>query len=209
MELLQNPNVVYLLLVVGLSIAVLALASPGTGILEVLAIFVMGAAVWITINYNLPINWWAIGLIVTGIAFFLLSVFRIKAMPLLAVAVFLIVVGSAFFFQGDTWYLPALNPVLTTVVSILSGLFFWVAGRKSIEASLARPAHDLEGLLGQTGEAKTNIHSDGTVQVNSELWSARSENPVRSGEYVRVVGRDGFTLLVEPLDSDESKETHN
>jgi membrane-bound serine protease (ClpP class) len=209
MEFLQNPNVVYLLLVGGLSIAVLALASPGTGILEIMAIFVMGAAVWITINYNLPINWWAIGLIIAGIAFFLLAVFRTKARPLLAVAVVLIVVGSAFFFHSDIWFMPALNPVLTTIVSILSGLFFWVAGRKSIEASLARPAHDLEGLYGQVGEAKTNIHSDGTVQVNSELWSARSEEPIKSGETVRVIGREGFTLLVEPTGFDKSKETHN
>ncbi len=199
MEFLGNPNVVYLLLAGGLMFAVLALAAPGTGVLELGAIFILGVAGWSIISFNLPINWWAIFLLIAGSALFLLAVFRTRAWPLLASAIVAIVIGSAYLFRGNAWYLPAVNPAIAVAVAVLSGGFFWIVGRKSIQAALARPTHDLGGLIGKVGEAKTQIHDEGTVQVESELWSARSESSVPIGQRVRVIGREGFTLLVEPI----------
>jgi membrane-bound serine protease (ClpP class) len=203
MEFLQNPNVVYVLLAGGLMFAVLALAAPGTGVLELGALFILGVAGWSIAYYNLPINWWAVLLLVTGSILFLLAVFKTKAWPLLAGAIVAIVLGSAFLFSGSPWFIPVVNPALAATVSILSGGFFWVVGRKSIQASLARPTHDLGGLIGKVGEAKTHIREEGTVQVESELWSARSETPVPSGQRVRVIAREGFTLLVEPIQEEQ------
>lgn len=199
MEFLQNPNYVYILLVGGLSFAVLALAAPGTGFLEIGAIFIMGAAGWSIITYNMPVNWWAIAAIVVGAVLFVVAMFRTRGWLLLAAGVILVVGGSVFLFQGERWYTPALNPIVAGAVAITSGGFFWLVGRKAIQAALVRPTHDLGGLIGKTGEAKTDISDNGSVQVDSELWSARSEQPVEMGERVRVVGREGFILLVEPL----------
>jgi len=58
-------------------------------------------------------------------------------------------------------------------------------------------------MVGQVGEAKTRIHSEGSVQVSGELWSARSEKPIPTGSAVRVLAREGFILLVEKVKSDE------
>jgi membrane-bound ClpP family serine protease len=69
--------------------------------------------------------------------------------------------------------------------------------QKSMQAAHARPSHDLSILVGQIGEAKTRIHADGTVQVAGELWSARSEKNIPNGSLVKVVGREGFVLVVE------------
>jgi membrane-bound ClpP family serine protease len=66
-----------------------------------------------------------------------------------------------------------------------------------LQASHALPSHDLSTLIGQIGEAKTRIHSEGSVQVAGELWSARSEKTIPNGCPVKVVGREGFVLLVE------------
>ena len=77
--------------------------------------------------------------------------------------------------------------------------FVWIAIRKSIEAAYARPLHDLEGLVGQVGEARTAVHDDGSVQVGGELWSARSENAIPAGSSIRVVRRDGFIVIVEKV----------
>jgi membrane-bound ClpP family serine protease len=59
-------------------------------------------------------------------------------------------------------------------------------------------------LIGQTGEAKTRVREEGSVQVAGELWSARSDKPVPAGSRVRVVSREGFVLVVA-LD-DQSKK---
>ena len=206
MEILQNPNVVYLLLAGGMMFAVLALAAPGTGVLELGALFILGVAGWSVIYYNLPINWWAVLLLGGGSILFVLAVFKSRAWPVLAAAIVSIVIGSAYLFRGSDWFVPAVNPALAATVALLSGGFFWIVGRKSIQAALVRPTHDLGGLIGKVGDAKTQIHEEGTVQVESELWSARSETPVHVGQHVRVTGRDGFTLLVEPIQSDQPKD---
>jgi membrane-bound serine protease (ClpP class) len=91
------------------------------------------------------------------------------------------------------------NPVVAIVASGLVAGFLWVAVRKSVEAATARPAHDLEGLVGQIGEAKTKVSDEGSVFVAGEMWSAKSEKPIAAGSAVRVVRRDGFVLIVEKM----------
>jgi membrane-bound ClpP family serine protease len=66
-----------------------------------------------------------------------------------------------------------------------------------MQAAFTRPSHDLNALVGQVGEAKTKIGDEGSVQVAGELWTARSEKPIKPGTAVRVVRRDGFVLIVE------------
>ena len=85
------------------------------------------------------------------------------------------------------------------LASILVTSFLWIAVRKSMEAAGIRPAHNLEGLLGQLGEARTDVHEDGSVQVAGELWSARSVNRIPKGSPVRIVRRDGFVVVVEQV----------
>jgi membrane-bound serine protease (ClpP class) len=206
MELLQDPNITYLLLAGGLVLAVLALAAPGTGFLEIGALFILAVAGWGVITYDLPINWWAVALLILGAVMFALAVFRHKPWPLLAAAILSIVLGSVYFFQGEEWYLPAINPLLGVVVSVFSAGFFWIAGRKAAEAALVRPTHDLEGLIGQIGKAATDVHEAGSVQVASELWSASSEKHVSNGQTIRVIGRQGFTLLVEAVEPEKPNE---
>jgi membrane-bound serine protease (ClpP class) len=66
-----------------------------------------------------------------------------------------------------------------------------------MEAAYTRPIHDLEGLVGRIGEARTRVHEDGSVQVAGELWSAKSETAIPAGSLIRVIRREGFNLVVE------------
>jgi membrane-bound serine protease (ClpP class) len=66
-----------------------------------------------------------------------------------------------------------------------------------MEATTARPTHDLSGLIGQVGEARTRINDEGSVFVAGELWSARSDEPIPAGSSIRVLRREGFILVVE------------
>jgi membrane-bound serine protease (ClpP class) len=66
-----------------------------------------------------------------------------------------------------------------------------------MQAAGARPSHDLDGLVGKIGEARTKVDDEGSVQVEGELWSARSENTIPAGSPIRVLRREGFILIVE------------
>jgi membrane-bound serine protease (ClpP class) len=198
MNILMDPNIAYLLLAVGLVCAVLSLLTPGTGVLELVALFALLLA-GVSI-YNLPINLWSLIVLLIGVVLFLVSLRYPKRWYLLAGATLALVIGSAFLFVGDAWWQPAVDPILATTVSVLSAGFFWLAARKTMEAWTARPNHDLGGLVGQIGEAKSTIHEEGSVQVAGELWSARSATPIPNGAMVRIIQREGFILDVEAID---------
>ena len=200
MEILINPNIAYLLIVVGIVMVIMALFSPGTGILELGAFFVLLLAFW-EIS-QLPINLWALGLLVLGVIPFILAVRKSHKLIYLVIALAAFIVGSIYLFKGDYWWQPGVNPILAIITSVLASGFLWIAITKVLESENMRPQHDLSVLIGEIGEAKTDIFAEGSVQVESELWSARSTVFIPSGSNVRVVKRDGFILEVEPVPSE-------
>lgn len=197
MEFLLNPNIAYLLLAIGVIFALLSLISPGSGILEIIALFTLLPAAYAVVT--LGFNTWALVVLLLGAVLFLFSVRRAGEKLFLIISIVALVIGSSFLFRGEQWWQPAVHPVLALVVSILMAGFFWIAVRKFLEAVKARPAHDLAPLIGALGEARTDIHQEGSVQVGSELWSARSLQPVPKGARVRVLAREGFLLTVEEV----------
>ena len=201
MDILVNPNVAYLFLVVGIVLAIMALFSPGTGVLEIGALFLLFLAGW-EIS-QIPINLWALIVLILGVVPFIVAVRKSRNLLFLAIALIAFVIGSAYLFQGTTWWQPGVNPFLAIIVSILASGYLWIATTKVLEAEKLRPQHDLTKLIGEFGEARTDIYNEGSVQVGSELWSARSDVRITSGSKVRVVKRDGFILDVEPVPEDE------
>jgi membrane-bound serine protease (ClpP class) len=197
MDIFLNPNVVYLLLVLGFFLAILALFSPGTGMLEAGALLVLFAAGWGVYNNARPINLWAVIVLAIGIFPFLLAMRKWRNVIYLAIAIVAFELGSVYLFVPEVWWKPAVNPFLAAFTIVSTGLFLWIAGHKAIEAELMRPSHDLGQLVGQVGEAKTAIHTEGSVQVAGEQWSAWSDDPIPAGITVRVVRREGLILKVE------------
>ncbi len=197
MNFLLDPNIAYLFLLAGVLMAMLALATPGTGLLEA------GALISLTLAgygiYNLSFHWWALVLILLSVVPFVYSLQKPKRELYLAFSIIVLIVGSIFLFPSQTGG-PAVNLLVAFIASVLVAGFLWIAVGKSLQAARIRPAHDLDALIGQIGEAKTRIHDDGSVQVGSELWSARSAKPIRAGSSVRVLRREGFTLIVEKID---------
>ncbi len=196
---LLNPNVLYIFLMLGLLLAVLAILTPGTGLLEIGALFSLFFAGWGV--YNSAVNLWAVILMMAGAIPFILVVRLRGGRRYLGLSLAAILTGAAFIFRGPAWWQPAANPLLIIVVSALSAGYLWIAAIKTLEMENVRPSHDLGGLLGAVGEAKTAVHEEGTIQVLGELWSARSSNPIAAGAQVRVAGRDGFILEVDAVEN--------
>ncbi len=197
MDILLNPNIAYLMLVAGFVLAILALFAPGTGLLEIAALFTLLLA-----GYGvsqLPVNLWALVVLGLGVFPFLLALRKSGQLVFLAISILALVVGSSFLFRGEGW-LPAVDPLLALFVSVVTAVSFWWIGRKAIEAEQARPSHDLGQLIGKVGEARTDILLEGSVQLAGELWAARSQTLIPDGSAVRVVGREGLILDVEKVE---------
>lgn len=194
MDFLLNPNVAYLLLVVGLLLTLLAILTPGTGMLEVGAAFCLILAGYAV--YNLSFSLWALILLVLSVIPFLLAIRQKRREIFLVLSIVLLIAGSVFLFQDENSR-PAVNPWLAASTSILVAGFLWFVTQKTLQAIQSKPTHDLDRLIGQSGEAKTQIHEDGSVQVAGELWSARSDAPIPLGAQVRVLERAGFVLKVK------------
>jgi membrane-bound serine protease (ClpP class) len=201
-EILINPNVAYLLLVIGFVMAGMAIVSPGTGVLEIGALFALLLAGWQV--YVLGVNLWALVVMLLGIPPFALAVRKKGNRFYLGLSFLALVIGSWFLFPTVPWWRSAINPWLFIIVSALTIGFLWVVTTKVVEAESVRPSHDLNALVGELGEAKSAIANEGSVQIFGELWTARSEAPISQGSQVRVVGREGFVLIVE-LDSEQDR----
>lgn len=196
MELLLNPNVGYMLLMIGLLMAMLAILSPGTGVLELgalLAILLAGLQM-----FSVPINLWWVLVILVGAGLFGLAVYRRGDRLILAMSLLIMFVGSALMYGIDGWRL-AVNPWLVLVVSLVEGGFIWISVQKILLASAEPPVQDINNLIGRTGETRSDVHQNGTVYVSGDLWSAYSREPIPNNTPIRVIRREGFLLEVEPL----------
>src|SRR5918996_6050202 len=135
MNFLLDPNIAYLILLGGVFLAMLSLASPGTGLFEIGAFFCIALAGYAI--YNLSFNWWALVLLALSIVPFVYAIQKPKRELYLALSILLLVVGSVFMFprrEGQA----VVNPLVAIVASGLVAAFLWLAVRKSLEASHAK-----------------------------------------------------------------------
>ncbi len=97
-EILLNPNLVYLFIIGGFSLAFMAVLTPGTGILEITALFLLLLAGWGI--FNLPINYWALALLIVGVFPPMIALRKTKKKYFLGISVSSLVIGSAFILKG-------------------------------------------------------------------------------------------------------------
>ncbi|MFQ5942742.1 MAG: NfeD family protein [Anaerolineales bacterium] len=189
------PNLLYLALVIGTWLAALALLNPGTGIIEVLALVTLGIAGVGMIFF--PVNLWALALLVIGLVLFGLSVWRFRRGLWLALSIIALTAGSAFLYASPSGG-PAVNLLLALVVTAASVGFFWLMARSVLKAHQVMPDQDPARLIGQVGEARSAIDPVGSAYVGGELWTVKAESTIPPGTRVRVSGREGLLLVVEP-----------
>jgi membrane-bound serine protease (ClpP class) len=201
MDILLNPNIAFILLVLGSVLLLMAIVTPGTHLLEGGALLLLALAGYAV--YHLGFNPWALILLALSLIPFIYAIQKPKRERFLAISLLGVFVGSVYLFPSGGWW-PAVNPVVAVIVSALSAGLLWLVVRKGIQAHHARPLQDLSMLIGKTGYAKSQVRESGSVQVAGELWSARSEKIIPAGSRVHVLSREGFILVVERDDQVKS-----
>ncbi|MHC1782492.1 MAG: NfeD family protein [Anaerolineaceae bacterium] len=208
-NLLFEPNVAYLLLMGSIIMGVLALYTPGTGLIEIGAVFALVLAVYGF--YNMPVNSWAFILLLLGITPFILPLFwkkplrREQDIAIVLVSLAALLVGSYFLVSSRDDH-QRIDLLVIVLASVFTAAVFWLISHKGIEAIRRRPSHDLNRLVGMTGIATTDIFDSGSVYAGGEQWSARSIEKIPAGTQVRIIKREGFTLEVELFTQEKPAE---
>ncbi len=194
---ISNPNIAYILMLIGLAGLYFELSHPGAifpgvigGISLILAFFAL---------QTLPVNYAGILLILLAIVLFIMEM-KIASYGLLSVAgVVCLLLGSLMLFEGDTPDMQLSLQVLLPTVIIVSGFFVGVAALV-FRAQLSKPSTGSYGLVGEIGVVKKALTPEGKVFVHGELWNARSKEPLDEDARVRVVKVVNLILEVESAD---------
>jgi membrane-bound serine protease (ClpP class) len=190
-----DPNIAYVLLIIGFVLSVLALLTPGTGIVEIIGLFSMILAGYGIISN--PTHYWAFIILIPFIPLIFLYRKTTKNYYLI-LSIISLNLGSYLIFKSESGGF-AVSPFLAIVVILINAPILWIVVKKIIEAIDRTPDFDPGQILGKEGEARTNVFKDGTVYVWGEEWSARSEYKIDKGEKVKVINKEGLVLWVEKI----------
>ncbi len=197
---ISNPNIAYLLLMIGLAGLYFELSHPGAvfpgvvgGICLVLAFFAL---------QTLPVNYAGVLLIALAVVFFILEM-KLTSYGMLSVAgTVSLLLGSLMLFESEAPLGGLAWQVLLPTLLVIS-TFFSVVAWVVFRAQLSKPKTGAVGLVGEIGLVKTALDPHGKVFVHGELWNAVSRTPLTAGARVRVVNVAGLTLEVEPVSVDK------
>ena len=192
--IISNPNIAYILMILGFYGLYFELSNPG-------AIFpgVAGAICLILAFYalhTLPINYAGLMLIILAIALFIAEAFITSHGVLGVGGTIAMLMGSVMLIDSPVPSLQISWAVIIPVVA-LSALLFIITVTVAVRVHREKTDTGKEGLIGKQAEARSDLNLKGQVFVHGEYWNAWSNEPVHKGEKVTIVGIDGLTLMVK------------
>lgn len=196
LAVLSNPNIAYILMMIGLVGLYFELSNPGVifpgvigGICLILAFFAFR---------TLPVNYAGVLLILLGVFLFVAEI-KVASYGLLTMGGLVsLALGSIMLFESP---IPALRASLTVIIPtvLFTAAFFFFAVTMALKAQLAKPATGAEGLVGEIGVAQTRLSPEGKVFIHGEFWNAYTDEAIEEREKIRVLKTEGLKLKVEKL----------
>jgi membrane-bound serine protease (ClpP class) len=197
LDIISNPTIAYILLMLGIYGIFFELSSPGAilpgvvgGIFIILAFYAL---------QMLPVNYAGLALILFGIILFIAEI-KVVSHGLLAVGgVISLLLGSVMLFRSPEEYMRVSLSVIIPAV-LVSAAFFIFAVTKAVKARLTKPTTGMEGLVGEIGIMATPTTPEGKISIHGEFWNAISDQPIEKGEKVQVVGVAQLKLKVKKIE---------
>ena len=197
LNVLSDPNISYILFMLGLYGLLFEIFSPGAifpgvigGICIILAFYAM---------HTLPINYAGLALIIFAVILFILEIKIISHGVLTIGGIISLILGSIMLIDvKSAWGVLAISWEIIAMIVIITILFFSVVIGLGIKAQRKKPATGVEGIINEVGEAISNLEPDGLVKVHGEIWSAESlENKIEAGSKIIVNQVSNLKLKVK------------
>ncbi len=198
LQLLTNPNILFLLLTIGVQALFIELSNPGGWVAGfigticlILAIYGMGV---------LPVNWFGILFIIVAFVLFILEIKAVTHGALSAAGALSFIVGTLVLFNSiDAPGFPRVSVPLVITTGVLLAIGIFIVLSFAIRAMRQPVQTGMEALLGKHGYVVTTLNPVGSVQAAGELWGALSadNSEIVEGEWVEVTGHQGNKLIVK------------
>ena len=199
LSVITNPNVAYILMLLGIYGLFFELANPGFVLPGVI-----GAICLLLALYSmqvLPVNYAGLGLIILGIIFMIAEIFAPSFGALGIGGVIAFVVGSVILFDTESSHYQVAVPIIVGV-TIVSSAFFIVAMRLVFAAHKKPVVTGMEEMVGSIGKVVDDFDQSGRVYVHGEYWNASTKSSLKKGDQVRVTAINGLVLCVEPVNEE-------
>ena len=198
LDILTDPNIAYILMMLGMYGLFFEFYNPGSvfpgvvgGICIILAFYSF---------QTLPINYAGLALILFGLILFLLEI-KITSYGALSIGgVISLLLGSMMLIDSPDDMVRISWGVIVPVVVVTMLFFLFIVGF-GIKAQTRRVTTGIEGMIGETGVVMDAIPADGTgkVRVHGEIWNAQSPQPLEKETRVKIIAVDNLTLKVDKL----------
>ena len=206
LSILTNPNVAYILMLLGIYGIIFEFSNPGSlvpgiagAICLLLALFAL---------HLLPVNYAGAALILLGILLMLAEAFAPSFGALGVGGIIAFVLGSILLIDTDAPGFELHMPVIIGV-TIASAFVFIFVFAMAVKAWRRPVVSGREGIIGAEATALGDFEGEGRVRLKGEIWKARTNTPVSRGDRVKVNQLDGLTVSVEPLENHQSEEKHH
>ncbi|MFA5164814.1 MAG: NfeD family protein [Candidatus Omnitrophota bacterium] len=194
---LKDPNIVYLLLVIGFYGILFEIATPGVSVGGVIGVAGLVLA-FVGMN-SLPVNYTGLILMLLSFVFFVLDVKTPTHGILTVCGILALTIGSLILFKADPQFTSLSKALIAAIVISTTALMVFVLPL-IIKAQKRRASSGIESLADATGEAKTDLSPKGVVHVKGEEWYAESlEGTIKAGEKIKIRSVDGLVVKVEKV----------
>ncbi|MGD8955701.1 MAG: nodulation protein NfeD [Chromatiaceae bacterium] len=204
LSVITDPNVAYVLMLIGIYGLIYELANPGAMVPGVI-----GAIALITALFAfqaLPVNYAGLALLALGVAFMVLEAFVPSFGALGIGGAIAFVIGSVILYRDEAGQVGVAIPLIGTFVILSLALFIGVVGY-ALKTRRRPVVSGREEMLLATGVAEEDFEHSGRVRIHSETWNAETLQPVRRGQTVRVRSMEGLRLTVEPVSEAKREES--
>ncbi len=199
LDLLSDPNIAYILFMLGTYGLLFELYNPGSifpGIVGVVSLLLAFYSM-----HTLPVNYAGLALIVFGIILFLLEI-KITSHGMLTIGgITSLTLGSLMLIRTPTGLEVVSLSWKVIVATVLMTTFFFVfLLGLGLRAQRRKPTTGQEGLVGEIGETVEQLNPDGTIRVHGEIWNASSNSgKILKNTQVRIISVKDLRLIVEPI----------
>lgn len=198
MDFLININIAYILVAAAVMLALATILFPRSLPLKIGMVVCLGAAGFELFHFQAN-PWMLVIIALSPLPFYFATRLASMRRQLLVVTVVMFLIGSVFLFVDKNGR-PAVNTGLLFLVSVICAEFIWVSTEARLKAQDTKRGIDPDSYIGLIGEASTDIHEVGMVQIEGEFLPARSDEPIPSGSEVRVVKYEGRVLVVKKVE---------
>ena len=197
LSILADPNIAYLLLLVGFFGIIFEIKSPGFGMGGVLGVVSLGVAL---LSFgSLPINYGGLALLIFGIVLMIAEAILVPGGILGIGGAVAMLFGSFLLFGADSEAYRVSLWLIGAMVALSAAVFLYLL-KDAVKVLKRRALQDTASLIGQKGTCLRSASPIGIVHVDGENWTARcAEGSVKKGETVHVIGLYGLSLVVEGI----------